>query len=941
MICMIKMLFTVCVILTLVSTGLFAQYDMQAQIPVDPNVRIGKLDNGLTYYIRHNEEPKERACFYIVQNVGAILEEDNQNGLAHFLEHMAFNGTKHFPGRKGIVNVLTKHGVAFGRNVNAYTSQDETVYNISEVPTTKPGLLDTCLLVLHDWSHYLELADKEIDGERGVISEEWRTRMNAGTRIRQQALPVVLNDSKYAYRNVIGDIDIIKNFEYQTLRDYYQKWYRPDLQAIVVVGDFDVDEMEKKVCGLFTKIPAPVNPAMRENCIVPSHDDIKFVCATDKEVTASTINVIIKHPAASKEQKQTHQYLRDDMIRSFYNMMLNARISELTQTGNPPFIKGGGAIGKFLRGVDAYTLTVTAKPNEEAEALEAIWRENERIRRHGFTKEEFDRAKTNLMMGMEYYRSRMNKTKSDSYAKIIKSHFLEGAPMLEQDYQLAFGMAILPTITLEEVSAIAGKYTTLKNMVISIEGPSEGVKHLTEQEALTVLEKVKNSEIDVYQDVSADKPLLAEEPEGSKIVKTKKLLRFDAEEWILENGAKVVFRKADFDKNQVSVTSYSKGGTSLYEMDKLASAEMLPKVIGAYGLGEHTAMVLNKILTGKEVRTSLSLTNAAEAVSGNSSIKDFETLMQLIYMRFEKPRFDKFAHDGFMERNYAAIASADNDPNKAKQDSLKLILNDYNPRVLLSGKEYLDRVSFEQVEEIYRDRFKDISDFTFFIVGNIDADVVKPLVEKYLGAVKSYGRKENWIDRKVRNPKGKMEKVIELPLEEPKATVFTYFNKETKVDIRGNLYQSILKGVLQQRYMSTIREKEGCTYGVSVQSMTSNEPRETYGMNIMFDCDPEKAEHLKSLIYAEIDKLQKEGPTREEVDVLVAGIKKNSEQAKAHNAYWMSALRTYYLRGEDITAPKNFDKIIDNITPKNIQKFAKRIFKGADVVDLMFVPEKK
>lgn len=302
---MAKKLLIVCALLALISTSLFAQYDMKAPLPMDPNVRIGKLANGLTYYIRHNAEPKERASFYIIQNVGAILENDDQDGLAHFLEHMAFNGTKHFPGRKGITNMLEKHGVEFGRNVNAYTAQDETVYNISEVPTTNPDLLDTCLLVLHDWSHYLLLVDDEIDGERGVISEEWRTRRTPSFRIRAQIMPVLLKDSKYAKRDVIGNLDIIKNFKYQTLRDYYHKWYRPDLQAIAVVGDFDVDQMEKKVKELFSKIPTPVNPAVREEFTVNPHDDIYFVCATDKEVTQSSVSVYIKYPFYPERRKES------------------------------------------------------------------------------------------------------------------------------------------------------------------------------------------------------------------------------------------------------------------------------------------------------------------------------------------------------------------------------------------------------------------------------------------------------------------------------------------------------------------------------------------------------------------------------------------------------------------------------------------------------------
>lgn len=938
---MAKKLLIVCALLALISSSLFAQYDMKAPLPMDPNIRIGKLANGLTYYLRHNAEPKERASFYIIQNVGAILENDDQNGLAHFLEHMAFNGTKHFPGRKGITNMLEKHGVEFGRNVNAYTAQDETVYNISEVPTTNPGLLDTCLLVLHDWSHYLLLVDEEIDGERGVITEEWRTRRNAGFRIRAQMMPVLMKGSKYAERDVIGDLDIIKNFKYQTLRDYYHKWYRPDLQAIAVVGDFDVDQMEKKVKELFSQIPTPVNPAKRETFTVEPHDEILFVCATDKEVTNSSISVYIKYPETPVAEKN-HQYMKNGILQSFFNTMLGQRISELLQKGNPPFINAqAGFGGGLVRGWNVYAISATAKPNEEAGALEAVYRENERVKRFGFTQGELERAKTNMLVGLESAYKQKDKTTSEDYIGEMKSNFLEGEPIVDFDYYYNFAKAIIPTITVEEVSALADQYINRKNMVIIVQGPSEGVKHITKDEAIAVMDKVEKSQLEPYKDQSSEASLITEDLKGSKIIATKKLPQFDAEEWTLENGAKVVFRKADFEKDQVQVTSYSKGGTSLYDVDKLASAMVATQFIGAYGLGDYDAITLRKLLTGKQANSAVSIGGLSESVGGASTPNDFETMMQLIYLRFEKPRFDKEAHEAMMHRNYAAIENAPITPQKIMQDSISMIMSNYSKRNLIFNKEFLDKISLEQIEEIYRDRIKDISDFTFFIVGNIDAETVKPLVEKYLGSVKSYNRKETWVDNKVRGPKGRTEKVIELDLTTPKSTVITNFSKDMKVTIPNNLCLNILRGVLDARYLTNIREKEGGTYGVSVQPGSSREPYESYSMAMSFDCDPDKAEHLKSLIYAEIDKLMKEGPTQEEIDKVTSIMKKNNEQSKPHNAYWMNAIQTYYLRGIDVTDPKNFDNIIDKITPKDVKKFTQKLFKGADVVDILFVPKAK
>lgn len=938
MIRMVKRFFIVWMLLSVFCPCLFAQYDMNAPLSLDPNTRVGKLANGLTYYIRYHKEPRERANFYIIQNVGAILEEDDQNGLAHFLEHMAFNGTKHFPGRKGITDMLEKRGVQFGRNVNAYTAQDETVYLINDVPTKNPGLLDTCLLVLHDWSHYLTLVDEEIDGERGIIAEEWRTRRNPDFRTRAKVMPVLLNGSKYAKRDVIGDLNVIKNFKYQTLRDYYHKWYRPDLQAIAVVGDFDVDQMEQKVKDLFSRIPAAENPAPRKEYLVEPHDDVKFVCATDNELTKSSVTVFIKRPATTREQKNTHQYLKDFVVTSLYNMMLEQRIKESIQAGTADFVEGHIVVStRLTRSVEAFILEVTPKPNEEAKALEALWRESERVRRFGFTPTELERGKRNAKMMFDFFYNQKDKAPANYYIQGMQQHFLTGEPLLDVDYQYNFVKTMLETITEEDFIEMAKKCITSKNMVIAVQGP-ENAKHITREEAIAVIEKVNDSKIDPYMDEVVDKPLLDEKLEGGKIVKTKKLQQFDAEEWTLENGAKVVFRKVDYQKDEVSVTSYSKGGTSLYDLDKLPSAKMVNSFMKYFGLGDHDANTLAKILSGKRTSAAATIGEFSESVNGSTSPEHFETLMQLIYMRFEKPRFNKAAYDVAMERERAAIANIDNNPKNAMMDSILLNLNDYHQRVMPYSLKFLDKVNFEDIEAVYRDRIKDISDFTFFIVGNIDAETVKPLVEKYLGSVKSFNRKENWVDRGVRGPQGRVEKVIELGMQEPKATVLTRINKGMKLSTRDGLCLSILKSILNNRYMENVREKEGGTYGVSVQSSAAKIPYASCGLNIAFDCDPAKAEYLKLLIFSELELVAKEAPTEDEVKNVVGIMKKNREQAKPNNGYWMNAIRTYYIDGRDVTATKDFGKVIGKITPKDIQKFAKKLFTGADVVDLMFVP---
>ena len=937
---MIKRFSFVCLFLVL-GARLFAQYDLNAPVPVDPLIRTGKLSNGLTYYVRHNAEPKERANFYIIQNVGAILENDDQNGLAHFLEHMAFNGTKHFPGRKGVINLLEKHGIEFGSDINAYTAQDQTVYNIDNVPTINPKLLDTCLLILHDWSHFLTLDDKEIDAERPVISEEWRTRRNAQFRMRARLMPILLNDSKYAHRDVIGDLELINNFPYNALKEFYARWYRPDLQAIAVVGDFDVDEMEKKVITLFSRIPAPVNPEPRPTFTIPEHDDIKFVLVTDKELTQSSVAIYIKFPAPLCENKNLG-YVRENLVRSFYNSMLSQRVSELLQKGNPPFINAGSGFSDLLRGVDVYSISATAKPNEEALALQAIYQENERVKRFGFTNGELDRIKKNTLVSIESAYKQRDKITSKAHVNAIISHFLSGEPLDDAEYSYNLYKTLIPTITIEEVSALAPKYINHRNMVIVVQGPTEGVTHLAREEALAVINQVEQSTaIEPYHDKVAEGELVNESLPGSPIVSTRRISRFDAEEWTLANGARIVFRKADFEKDAVSVVSYSKGGTSLYNVDKLASASVASRFVSAYGVADHDRQTLQKLLTGKQASVLVNIDNLFESVNGSSTPADFETLMQLIYLYFERPRFDKELHATLMERNYAAIVNQENNPRKIMQDSVSRIMSNYNPRVLLTNKSFLDAISIEQIEEIYRDRIRDASDFIFFIVGNIDAVTVKPIVEKYIGSISSYHRRETWKDNNVRGPKGKTTKVIPLALETPKSTVITRFSKEMKVTVKCDIYLTLLRDILDLRYIENIREKEGGTYGVQVSAHAIDKPNARCEVTMLFDCDPGRAEHLKSLIYAELDKIAEEGPTSEEVEKVVTSMLKNREQSKSHNVYWMDVISTYYTDGIDTNNPRNFENIVKKVRPEDIRKFTRFLLKDADVVDITFLPGEK
>lgn len=913
-----------------------AQVSPDQPLPIDPNIRMGVLDNGLTYYIRHNAEPRERASFYIIQNVGALLEEDNQNGLAHFLEHMAFNGTQNFNG-KGILNTLEKHGVAFGRNINAYTSFTETVYNLSDVPTTKPGLVDTCLLILHDWSDFLLLTEEEIDAERGVITEEWRTRRNAQFRLRNQWFPVVFEGSKYAVRDVIGDTTVIRYHKPETLRAFYHDWYRTDLQAIAIVGDVDVDAVEASVKSLFSKIKAVENPKPRPKYELQQHTDTRFVVATDAEATQSQINIYIVQPN-NDEKVKTFNDERESYIKALYNTMSQMRIQELLQKGTPPFVNGYSSRGGFVRGYDVYSFGAAANPNKQAVALEAIAIETERIKRYGFTQGELDRARTNLITEMQNQYMQRDKISNESFCSSIVDHFLTKAPLMHIEFNFQLASMLLPQITVEEVSAKAKEWINNQNRSVVIMGPTTDT-HLTKDEALAILDKVEKMDIAPYEDKQVASNLIEGELKGSKVKKTKPIAELDAVEWTLANNVKVIFRKADFEKDEVTLEAFSFGGHSLLSDEMVPAASMAGNIVSAYGVGEFTAIDLEKALTGKKVSVSPLISDVTEGFKGSSTPKDFETMLQLVYLYFEKPRFEAEAHEALMQRYMSYLANMQKDPRKIMQDSIALITTNYHKRTRNLDTQFIQEVTLDRVEKVYRDRIKDAEDFTFFIVGNIDADTVKPLVEKYIGSLQNDKRKETFRDHKVWMPKGETKKEIELQLTVPKSTVNVQYLAGVDYTPKNYLAMEVLKGILRLRYTEVIREKEGGTYGVSVGGIGTPYPTPQISMALNFDCDPAKAEHLKSVALNEIQTIINEGPTEVDFDKTIKNLLKDREQQSQHNSFYLRALFNMYYRNTNTADPAHFENVLNAMTREDIQKFAKDFFAKADMVNMVFKPK--
>lgn len=925
--------------LAFVAIGATAQGTTDNSVPADTAFRIGKLDNGLTYYIRHNTEPAGRACYYIIQNVGAILEKDNQNGLAHFLEHMAFNGTKHFPD-KGILNTLERHGVAFGRNINAYTSFDETVYNLSDVPVDKPGLIDTSLMILADWSDFLTLAAEEIDKERGVIMEEWRSRRDASWRMMTQMLPVLFEGSQYAVRDVIGDTAVIKNFEPETLRNFYHDWYRSDLQAIAVVGDIDVDAVEAKIKEIFSPIPAIENPLPRpQNLLVPKQGT-QYLLITDPEASETSVSLITNDREPDLRARDI-QYIRDGYVIALMNRMMRSRFSEIVQKGTPPFVNGSLNYSPFLaRNYNALVLSATVREDQEATAFEAALTELERVRRHGFTKGELERAKATMLSNFENIYKQRDKISNDRWAAQARDHFLTGEPIPSLDLQYDYYKNILPEITLEEVSARLEGLISDDNSFILVEGPDDKT-HLTEAEALDIVRKVKAADIKPYEDLTGGTDLIGEPLPGAEVIKTVALPLFSATEWTLSNGAKVVFRHADYEKDNVSLSGYAFGGESLYNDSLVPSLSLFPVVISMYGAGEFDNVALTKMLAGKKASVSLGLQETMQTVTGTSTPKDFETMMQLLYLRFAQPNYNREAYDAIIGRYTAVITAMQKNPNKIMSDSLQMNMTGYHPRTFLMTPESMKLISYDDVNHIYETAFDDASDFTFFITGNIEEEVARDMAARYIGSLPSRYTTETWKDLGINQPEGTVRKEIAIPLAVPKATVIISYSADSKFIPSNYLRMDVLKGILDLVYTEKVREEEGGTYGVRLNASSEKRPEEKTNLLIAFECDPERASELKEIIYRELTDIAINGPSQVNLEKTVSNMLKTREEEREHNKYWANTVQSYYLYGIDRNDDKNFADILNKIRTKDIRKVVKKLLAKADLLEMVFVPEKK
>ncbi|PKQ63898.1 hypothetical protein BZG02_07765 [Labilibaculum filiforme] len=917
-------------------SGLASQAQNTTTIPLNPKVKHGKLSNGLTYYVMHNEEPKDRASFYFVQNVGAILEDDAQNGLAHFLEHMAFNGLENFPG-KNMIDYLEKNGILFGRDINAYTAQDETVYNISNIPVSNEGLLDSALLVLHDWSGGLLLEGKEIESERGVIHEEWRTRRNVNFRLRSATNHVMMNNSKYADRDVIGSLDIIDNFEHQSLRDYYAKWYRPDNQAVVVVGDVDVAVIEAKVKELFSKIPMPENAAERVYYTVEDSKELAYVVAKDKEAKNPTIMWLFRSDAPKVNNEET---LRKDMAKSMFSSMLNARLSEKTKKVECPAM--GMEFGSFnmTRTKAADYIYVSPKMGTELEAFAEVQMELERVIRHGFTASELNRTKVQIQRSYESYYANREKIKNDDWAKQLGDFFLKAEPFPSIEWEMEFAAKIIPAISLEEVNAQVKNYSNVNNSALILNGPDNAEQYYpTKAELLAVVTKLKSQEIEAYKDDAGDTPLVDKKLVAAKIKTTFKVDGMDAKGYVLANGAKVLILPTEFSKDQISFSSFSFGGSSLVDTKDLASADIATSLAQISGVGSYDVTQLQKKLAGKIVSLKANLGELTEGFSGSASPQDFETLLQLLYLNFEAPRFDQEALNAQLAqwRNYVINKKVDNEA--ALKDSIALANTNHSARTLLFGEEFINNIDFNKAVEVYKDRFSDASDFTFVFVGNINPEVHLPLIQKYIGNISSSNRKETFVDHQEGPAKGKTSTIFEREMAVPKTTVSYSVEGEAEYNLKNRLMLNMISQLLSKRYMVTIREEEGGSYGVGVRPSFSALPVAEFSLGISFDCNPDKRDRLMEIVREEITNITEKPCDANDLTEIKNNFKKSREESELQDGFWMGSLQNNLMYGTEFTNKEDYKKLIDNISSKDIQAFASKILKEVDTVEVIMNPK--
>ena len=927
-------------IIILIAAALIASLSFGQEpqaLPNDPAVKVGKLENGLTYYIRHNAKPAQRAEFYLATDVGAFQEEDDQDGLTHFLEHMCFNGTKNFPGKK-LLDWLQSIGAEFGRNINASTGFEQTQYMLNNIPITRESIIDSCLLVLHDYAYYVDCLPEEIDSERNVILEERRTRRDAGWRMFEKSLPYYYGDTPYSRRTLIGGEEQLKTFKYESLTNFYRRWYNPDMQAVIVVGDFDVEMMESKIKTIFGEIPAPAVPTEKFEHKIPGNVEPLVGIITDPEAQGSGIEVMWKLDPLPKQYANTDMAYVQSLLKAYIRLIMHERLSDISSQPNSPFLGANFYIGNLCNTSDAVFGEVSFKNGDAVSAFTAYMTELEKMRRYGFTEGEVKRATENILSSYEKAVESADTRNNADFIKPLLNNFYDNKPYMAPEFEQMVGQQFCNMFNAQLLSQMASQIIPEENLLILYTGPEkDGLVNPTEQELLSVLETVRNSEIEANVEDDINEPLISEEPVSAPVVKEKSGIH-GSTVWTFGNGLKVIALPTDYKKDQVIFNLEITGGKNNIPVEDLASFE--DNIWGLYlhntGLSKFSGTQLPKMLAGKRASANPFISGYTHGISGQSSPKDLETAFQLAYLCMMEPRFDENEYNSGIQQIEAVFPNIKNTPDYKFNIEMEKILYGNNPRVVSLNDEVLAKASLATIEKNYRNLFDGVDGATLIITGNVDLNTLKPLVEKYFGSLPKGTKKS--INKKdiIQFAKGDINEVVELEMATPKSSVLQFYSAYMPIDTKTEVNLSVAKYIIDMIYTKSIREKEGGTYGVGVGMVGHRNPQKRALIQAQFDTNPEMAEKLCGIAKDLLAEFAQNGPTEEELAMAVENMKKNLPESRISNRYWMTVLDSWDDFGIDYD--KEYENAINNITTKDVKKLLQKILKQKNFIEIKSMP---
>ena len=920
---------------------LFARVvDPDKPLPNDPEVRTGVLPNGMRYYIRHNDNPPGLAHFEIFHAVGALQEEDNQNGLAHFLEHMAFNGLGHFPGRS-MMDYMESIGVKWGANLNAATAADYTRYLIKDVPVTRQGIIDTCLLVLYDWSGSILADPATLDNERGVIEEEWRSRGGAQFRISEAVIPCVYNNSKYARRNVIGDMEIIRSFMRDELMDFYHTWYRPDMQAVAVVGDLDVDRMEREVVALFSMLPKAENPRPKEEYNIPDNEELLYVAYGDPEVTSSSFEILYKHPARAKEERPIARAYLDGYYNSLVVSMMNSRLGDKLNNGQYSLTGAQFSYSALAGDRDVFSVSGESRSGADniVPAIEMALAESERMRRYGFVQGEVDRVLANARSAVERSYIERNERSNGVFINAWFANFLHNIPYMDAETYRNVLLEAIAGFTVEEANARVKRFFGDRNQIVTIiTSSSEAVGVPSQSFMASALEGMADLAVEPYKEKQLRSSLMTEEPVPGKVVSERESV-LGAVEWTLSNGAKVYVQPTDRHDNEIQMGVMAEGGHSNVPDEMFASARMVSSTLSGSGVADLSETDLRKMLAGKKVYVTPLYSEYVHGFDCATTPADLETTLQLLHLYFTQPRFDRETLDRRLASMRESLASRHNMPFAYLQDTVVMRRSDYHPRasLLISDPADLDRVGMGQICEIYATAFDNPQQFTYVLTGTLDLEKVRPLVEKYIGSLRGTEHTDRWRDLGRRPPKGHATADFKRPMEQPVSTIFVEYTQVIpEYDYRQSLRMGLLQQVLEPRMTRIFRTERGATYSVNMEGSASRLPVPILHLIISFQTKPELLDELRPLIDRELRTLAAEGIDPEDLAKAKEYMAKVLVQNQESNFYWEGRMKNYIRFGELYGDPV---EVLESITTEEVHTVLKGLIDADNVLTVIMRPE--